>query len=345
MFELLYDVLVDSVIDTAKLLPFLFITYVAMEALEHSTSGRLHERVASAGKAGPIIGALLGVVPQCGFSAMAATLFSGGVITFGTLLAVLLSTSDEMIPVFAAHPGAIEKVVPILGIKVLVAILAGLFLDLVIHVLWHTAPAHHIHDLCEREECGCDEEAGHDHAHAHVHEHEAVCTCGHDHDHEHVHTHVHAHDHGAECFCGHDHSHTHEGSTIGSILHSALVHTVQVTIFIFAATFVLGLIVEGVGEDVIGGFFAAHPTWAVLFASLFGLIPNCASSVIISELYLNGTLAAPAMLAGLLAAGGSGLLVLFRTNNDLRENLLVTACLLAVAIGVGVIARMAGVAF
>lgn len=313
MMDLLIDVLVDSVKDTAQLIPFLLVTYLAMEALEHSTGSRMEELVSRAGAAGPAVGAALGAVPQCGFSAMAATLFSGRVITVGTLVAVILSTSDEMLPVFIAHQAPVGSMLAIVAAKAAVGLIAGIIIDLVIRALGRAGDGKmHIHELCEREHCGCDdEEDGHD---------------GHDDDHD-------------------GHGHHHHGHGIAGIVRSALVHTVQVTAFIFGVTFVFGLIIESVGHENLVALLGAHPVRATFIAGLVGLIPNCGASVAIADLFMEGVLATGPMMSGLLASGGVGLLVLFRTNADLRQNLLITAIVYAVAVVVGLITASFGIIF
>jgi len=305
--ELFADVLLDSIIDTLKLVPFLLVTYVAMEALEHGTEGRTEEVVSGAGHMGPLVGAVLGAVPQCGFSAMAATLFSGRIITAGTLVAVILSTSDEMLPVFLAHGIEPGRMVRIILTKVLIGIAVGFSLDAILAQAKRTGDGKaHIHELCERAHCGCDD----------------------DHDH--------AHDHG--------HSHDHD-SLAKSVLRSALVHTVQVTAFIFVITLACGLVIEGVGQDRVAALVTRHPVRAVVVAALVGLIPNCGASVAISELFLAGTLSSGAMLAGLLASGGVGLLVLFRTNTDMRQNLMMTIFVYLVGVACGLAVSYLGVSF
>lgn len=343
MFELLYEVGVDSLVDTAKLIPFLFVTYLVMEALEHGIGSRIFEAISRGGKTGPFIGALLGAIPQCGFSAMTATLYSGGVVTAGTLIAVLLSTSDEMVPVFLSHAGGASQMLWIIVLKVIVGMLVGFLIDLSLHVFFHTAPAHHIHDLCEREHCGCDDEIGEANeaaVHSHDdHEHDDHAHADHAHDdHAFAHGHSHAHDHG------HAHAHAEGGSLVMGIIRSALHHTIQVGFFILIACFVFGFFVEGVGEEAVAAFIGDNPVTAVFLAGLFGLIPNCAASVFISELYLEGVLAVPAMLSGLLVGGGTGLLVLYRTNDNLRENLIITVVTYVFGVGVGLIALGAGLA-
>ena len=312
--DLLVDVLADSVGDTIQLVPFLFLTYLAMEAIEHSTEGRVRSLMGRVGAFGPIAGGLLGALPQCGFSAMAATLFAGGVVTTGTLVAVILSTSDEMVPVFLAHQEPISKLAAIIGIKIVVGVVAGILLDLVLKLIGRRQQDLRISELCERADCHCDDEDETDD--------EAE---GHDHDEHHDH---HGHHHGHGRF---------------AIVRSAAVHTAQVTAFIFAMSIVFGLVIELVGEESLTLLLGRHPVRATALAGLVGLIPNCGASVVICELYLSGSLATGPMLAGLLVSGGVGLLVLFRTNVDLRQNLLVTAFVYAVGVLVGLIVGVAGI--
>ena len=315
---MLVDVIADSVLDTLELVPFLFVTYLAMETLEHSTEGRMQGLVARAGHAGPIVGGLLGAVPQCGFSAMAATLYSGGVVTAGTLVAVILSTSDEMVPVFLAHQEPAGRLLSIMLLKVVVGIVVGLLLDAVLHAVRHVGnPQPHIHDLCERAHCHCeDDEAGSDAS-----------------------PESDADGHG-EAEHGHHHGHGH-----WAIVRSAAIHTVQVTGFILLVTFLFGLLIEVMGEDALAQLLGSHPVRATFLAALVGLIPNCGASVAITELYLDGVLAAGPMVAGLLVSGGVGLLVLFRTNRDVRQNVAVTAFIYAVGVVVGLAVSASGMLF
>ena len=314
--DLIIDVLIDTAKDTLTLLPFLFLTYVAMEALEHSAEGKAERMIRQAGTAGPAFGALLGAIPQCGFSAIAGTLYAGRLITAGTLVAVILSTSDELIPVFVAHGAHMEQLLWIIVTKVIIGMVVGFAADAVLRALHRTGDGHpHIRELCQRAHCHCGdmdevrEEGASDAA---------------------LDAHSHAHGHG------HAHDHAHAGKVQGRgqrlwhILRSALVHTLQVTVFIAIITFVCGLVIEGAGHDVIASALGSQPVLATLLAALVGLIPNCGASVLIAELYLEGTLAVGPMLAGLLVSGGMGLLVLFRTNYDMRQNVIIAAFVYAV---------------
>lgn len=331
--------------DTLALVPFLFVTYIALEALEHAAGARANAVVRRAGAAGPVVGALLGVVPQCGFSAMAATLYAGRVVTLGTLVAVFLSTSDEMLPMLVAEQVEAGLLFRVLGLKVLVALITGVVADLAIRALRRNARVHaflrrtvlsvrrdgmeadvvdqmaeggetaeHICRLCEQDHCGC----GHRHVHGgeHGHEHADGHVSGCDHDH------------------GHGHDHSHAGGRfgiVGSIVMSAVSHTVQVSLFIFLVTFALVLVLETVGEDALAAFLSGNQPLAVFASALVGLVPNCSASVVITQLYLEGVLGFAPLMAGLLTSAGVGYLVLLRTNRHPRENTVIVVGLFLVA--------------
>lgn len=347
--DLLLHFIEHALEDTLVLVPFLFVTYIALEALEHAAGARANAVVRRAGAAGPVAGALLGVVPQCGFSAMAATLYAGRVVTLGTLAAVFLSTSDEMLPMLVAERVDAGLLFRVLGLKVLVALITGVLADLAIRALRKNARVHaflrrtvfsvrrdgveadvvdqmaeggetaeHICRLCEQDHCGC----GHDHAHVHEGEH------GHAHGHEDADGHV------AGCDHDHGHGHSHAGGRfgiVGSILMSAVSHTVQVSLFIFLVTFALVLVLETVGEDALAAFLSGNQLLAVFASALVGLVPNCSASVVITQLYLEGVLGFAPLMAGLLTSAGVGYLVLFRTNRHPRENVVIVVGLFLVA--------------
>ena len=340
--DLLIDILLDAGKDTLSLVPFLLVTYLVLETLEHVAGDRVNGAIKRAGAAGPVVGSLLGIVPQCGFSAMAATLYAGRVVTLGTLVAVFLSTSDEMLPLLLAEQVPVQTMAMLLASKALIALVTGFIVDAAIRGLRRNARAHaairrtvlgtaanpahvncahddhtggdiidevaeagvsadHIHELCERDHCGCDEdedERGHGH--------------GHEHSHDHGHADEHEHHHG--------HSHSHEGAPVLSIIRSAISHTVRVSVFIFLVTLILVAVLETFGESAIEQFLRGNETLAVLGSALVGLIPNCSASVVITQLYLEGALQLAPMLAGTLISAGVGYLVLFRTNRSAREN-------------------------
>lgn len=365
MLDLLVDVLLDAVIDTLKLLPFLFVTYLAMEALESAAGLRATRVVERAGRLGPVLGALLGAVPQCGFSAAAATLYAGRVITVGTLLAVFLSTGDELLPVFLSEGADVGQLLRILAVKATLAVVVGLVADALLHLLHRAGDGHiHVHELCEREGCGCDGEGAADEAadgrkvaqdgalHACTGERgevvpaEARARCDDDArahgsraDHDHA-------DHDAHA--GHDHAghaHTHGGGILRGVVMGATHHTLQVTLFIFLVTLAINLVIGIVGEDALGAFMAGNPVVSVLAAGVVGLIPNCAASVVVAELFLEGTIGSAALLAGSLVSAGIGLLVLFRTNAGIRHNLLIAAALWAVGVACGLVMLATGLEF
>ena len=357
--DLLIDILLDAGKDTLSLVPFLLVTYLALETLEHVAGDRVNGAIRRAGAAGPVVGSLLGMVPQCGFSAMAATLYAGRVVTLGTLVAVFLSTSDEMLPLLLAEQVPVQTMAMLLASKALIALVTGFIVDAAIRGLRRNARAHaairrtvlgtaanpahvncahddhtggdiidevaeagvsadHIHELCERDHCGCDEdedERGHGHGHEHSHDH------GHADKHEHH----------------HDHSHSLEGAPILSIIRSAISHTVQVSVFIFLVTLILVAVLETFGESAIEQFLRSNETLAVLGSALVGLIPNCSASVVITQLYLEGALQLAPMLAGTLISAGVGYLVLFRTNRSARENAVFLVMMYVIGAGWGLI--------
>lgn len=330
--ELVLDIVLDAVKDTAVLVPFLFVTYLVLETLEHTAAERVNALIKKAGPAGPVVGAVLGVVPQCGFSAMGATLYAGRVITLGTLVAVFLSTSDEMLPILIAERPDPAVIAGILVSKAIIGMVAGVLIDVALRVLRSRPRSHaalrrgilgasvpvmetlsgagadatHIHELCERDHCGCGDE-GHGEGDGHGHG-----------------------------------SHDHHGRSVARhVLHGAVSHTVQVTAFIFVVTLVLAGVIDTVGEDVLASVLSSNEVPAVFFAALVGLIPNCAASIIITQLYLEGALALGPMMAGTLVAAGAGFLVLFRTNKNVRENVAILAVLYVIAVVCGLVITFA----
>lgn len=353
--DLLIDILLDAGKDTLSLVPFLLVTYLALETLEHVAGDSVNGAIKRAGAAGPVVGSLLGMVPQCGFSAMAATLYAGRVVTLGTLVAVFLSTSDEMLPLLLAEQVPVQTMAMLLASKALIALVTGFIVDAAIRGLRRNARAHaairrtvlgtaanpahvncahddhtggdiidevaeagvsadHIHELCERDHCGCDEDED-------------------EHGHDHSHDHGHADEHERH----HDHSHSHEGAPIVSIIRSAISHTVQVSVFIFLVTLILVAVLETFGESAIEQFLRGNEMLAVLGSALVGLIPNCSASVVITQLYLEGALQLAPMLAGTLISAGVGYLVLFRTNRSARENVLFLIMMYVIGAGWGLI--------
>ena len=272
------EVIMDTIMDTVKLIPFLFLTYLAMECLEHKTGQRVQKLVRRAGRFGPGIGGALGAVPQCGFSAAASGLYAGRVISLGTLLAIYLSTSDEMLPVLISEQAPAETIVFILLTKVLIGIAAGFAVDFLFAA--HRDAEHHIHEICEQEHCHCGE---------------------------------------------------------GGVFRSAVLHTIQIGAFILVVTFLLNLLFFLAGEEFLVGLLQNRRVLGPVLAGMVGLIPNCAGSVVITQLYLEGVIGRGSMLSGLLTGTGVGLLVLFRMNPDRRENLKILGLLYFIGVFVGIV--------
>lgn len=351
--EILPHAFEHAFFDTLKLVPFLFVTYLAMEALEHYANAKSVAAVRRAGVAGPAIGALLGVVPQCGFSAAAATLYSARVITLGTLFAVFLSTSDEMLPIMIAAQAPAGFIAEVLAIKAVCGLIAGFAIDAVLRLRHHAVEAMRIHDLCERDHCGCDDddlphgfaaaqEESEDGSHSHAQGLPSELSEGRAREVEESRasddSHNHGHNHDLEY--GHSHGHAHG---FAAIAKSSLVHTLQVTLFIFLVSLALEVVIDGVGEEALAAFISANSSLSVVVSAIVGLIPNCAASVVITELYLEGALSSGAMLAGLLVSAGVGLLVLFRANRPMRENFLIAAGLVACGVVFGFVVGAFGI--
>ncbi len=314
--------------DTLYLIPFLFATYVAMEWLEHKTAGRTQRAIKNAGTTGPIIGAILGVMVQCGFSAAAATFYAGRVITLGTLYAVFLSTSDEMIPIFLAEHVPLNTILMIVGSKVVIGMIFGLIIDVFMRLTHRNDEKLRIHELCEVAECGCSGNCRTCEKHPElVYEHSDDCSYHCDHTH-------HRHDHAHDAEFG-----------WGALFKSALIHTFQVIIFVFIITFILNTILEIVGEDALASLLGGDSIFSVMVAGLVGLIPNCAASVVIAQLYIQGVLGSGAMLAGLLVSAGVGLLVLIRTNRRWKQNLAIIIGLWAIGVVCGIVCANLNIVF
>ncbi len=263
-----WDAFLDTVLDSLKLLPFLFAAYLAIEIIEDRAEEKTVAIIHRAGRLGPVLGAGLGMIPQCGFSAATSNLYAGGLITRGTLLAVFLSTSDEMLPILISGGAGAGFIAKVLGYKVLAGVIVGLLVDTL--EARFGKPRHKtLHELCEQEDCRCED----------------------------------------------------------GILKSALRHTGKIFAFLFAVTLLMNLAVELLGQDRLGSFILNRPVAGELLAGLIGLIPNCAASVVLTSLYLQGATSAGAMLSGLLVGSGVGLLVLLRMNKDWKDNLITLAVL------------------
>lgn len=281
------DILLDTIWDSLRLIPFLFLTYLVMEALEHKAGEKASRRIQGAGKLGPLWGAVLGVIPH-GFSAAASGLYMGRVITLGTLMSIYLSTSEEMLPVLLAEQVEIGVILKILGLKMLIGMVSGYLVEFVCRKIWKLQPHEmDIHAICETEHCGCE----------------------------------------------------------GGILKSAVSHTVKICLYIFLVSLLLNGVVEWIGEERLGSLFVDIPLVGEMAAALVGMIPNCASSVVITELYLDGVIRTSQLMAGLLVNTGVGILIILRQGHDRKEKLGIIAALYGIAVFWGVVIGAAGVRF
>ena len=261
------EVIEDTLIDALKLLPFLFITYLIMEYMEHKMGEKSKNTIKKAGKFGPFFGSLLGIFPQCGFSASATNLYAGRVITLGTLIAVYLSTSDEMLPIFISKQVSLSLIIKILLIKFVLGVIYGFIIDFVINKFHKQEVVKNEEDIgqiCEKEHCHCEK---------------------------------------------------------NGILISAIKHTLNILLFIIIITFVINVLIHFIGEDKISNLLLNKPIIGPVISALIGLIPNCAASVIITNMYLENVISFGSLISGLLTGAGVGLLILFRTNKKIKENI------------------------
>lgn len=288
MLNTLLDVLLDALKDTALMIPFLFGVYILIEYMEHASSDKIVKAFKKLGPFGPVGGAVIGTVPQCGVSAAAANLYTGRVISIGTIISVFLATSDEAIPMIIANPAKISVLWKLISVKIVIAVLAGITVDIIFKFLNRnktTDNDNHFHELCEN--CGCEE-------------------------------------HG--------------------ILYSALMHTVNITVFVFVITLLLNMAIVLVNEGNIAKFMMSDSFFQPFISALVGFIPNCASSVIITQLYLeDGILSFGSAIAGLCTSAGLGLLVLFKTNKKhMKKNFLICGILYITAVLSGIIINTLG---
>lgn len=289
--DFLTEVVLDGVIDSLKLFPFLYLAYLLMEVLEHKSKHGTEEIIRKAGRLGPLLGGALGAVPQCGFSAAAAGLFSGRLITVGTLIAVFLSTSDELIPIAVSSVASGEitvvKLLSIVAVKVVFAVIVGFAVDFIASKIVKVEKEIEIGDICEREHCHCEEQG---------------------------------------------------------VFLSALNHSLRIFAFVLAATLAINALIFFVGEDAIKTFIGHVPVVGEMIAGLVGLIPNCAASVVITELYIDGIITSGQMFAGLFAGAGVGLLVLFRTNRNIKQNIAIAVTVYVVGVLLGTLIEVTGFA-
>lgn len=272
------DMLKDVLLDTIKLLPYLFIAFIILEFIEHNLSKKNVSILTKNKKYGPIVGGVLGALPQCGFGTVAANLFSSKVISIGTVIAVFLSTSDEMLPIMIGEKIAIIDIIKIISFKVLVGIITGFLVDLFYNK--KSKDNFVIEHMCEEEHCHCNSDG---------------------------------------------------------VIISSIKHTIKIGLFILIANLLISLFIYEIGEENLQNVLLHHNIFTYFIASLIGLIPNCASSVIITELYLNNLITLGNLMAGLLTGSGLGILVLFKSNRDIKENIIILSIIYFVGVLIGII--------
>ena len=268
------DVVIDTLKDTLELIPFLFVAFLLLELIEHKLSDKANDRIAKAGRLGPLFGSVLGALPQCGFGTMATNLYAARVISLGTLISIYLSTSDEMLPIMLSEKVELKFILSIIGFKVIIGLICGFIIDL----LYRHKLEEKTH-ICEEEHCDCE--------------------------------------HG--------------------ILKSSIKHTLNITLFMLAITFVINLIIYFFGEDRLGSLLLNGNLFAPFISCLIGLIPNCGASVVLTELYLSGSVSIGSLIAGLLTGSGVALLLLFKVNKNIKENMAIVAILYSIGVITGII--------
>lgn len=279
------DIIIDTLIDTLKLLPFLFIAFFIIELIEHKLTTKNKKILTKSKKYGVILGSLLGIIPQCGFSVMATNLYTTRIITLGTLIAVYLSTSDEMLPILLSQNIDISIITKILLIKVIFAIIYGVIIDLVLRRNEKIEKENY--QICDKEHCNCE--------------------------------------HG--------------------ILKSAIKHTLNISLFILVMTFIINIIFTYIGEDFLSKIFLKDTIFGPFIASLIGLIPNCGASVVLTELYLNNAMSLSSLISGLLTGSGTALIVLFKGNKNIKENIYIILLLYILGTISGVIIELLNIIF
>lgn len=257
----MFELLLDTIMDSLKILPFLFITYFIIEYIGHRSS---HKLVLGLRKYGVTGGALLGSFPQCGFSVAAANLYTNKVISVGTLIAVFISTSDEAIPVMLANSGSLKTIINLITIKIAIALVAGLIADKFFSGMLKGKSVE-------------------------------------------------------EDFSISHHHHFHDCK--GGIIKSAIRHTLHIFIFMVITIFLMNLVIYLIGEENLSKLLLTNNVMQPAVAALIGFIPNCASSIILTQLYLSGSLSLGSAVAGLSTGAGVGLIVLFRENKNINENI------------------------
>lgn len=275
------EVILDTLLDTIKLIPFLFIAFLLIELMEHKLSNKNKKIITKSKKYGPVLGSLLGALPQCGFSVMATNLYVTRIITLGTLISIYLSTSDEMLPILISEKAPINLIIKVILIKVLLGIIYGILIDILFTKVFKNKEKEN-YEICDKEHCHCEEH----------------------------------------------------------ILLSSLKHTLKIALFILITTFILNTLFHYVGKEFLSKILLKDNIFGPFITCLIGLIPNCGASVILTELYLNNAISLAALLSGLLSSSGTALLVLFKSNKNIKENIFILSLLYLIGVFTGIILEL-----
>jgi len=300
------EILLDAFSDSLKMVPLLLLIYIGIELFEYKFGDEMRKKIQSAGSAGPALGSLAGSFPQCGFSVITTALYTQRLVTIGTLLSVYLATSDEAIPIILSQPNKAGIVLPLILTKILIAFIAGYAIDFVFKNK-NKKTLEHVEAYAR----GNDDKAHHHELIA-----EEVACCGH------------CADCGSKKF------------NAKEIFLHPVIHTAKIFVFLFAASALIGLVLEGSAGEVFAVFLSSHKFFQPFLAALIGLIPNCAASVLITDLYLQGFLTYGSAIAGLSASGGLGILVLFKEEKNKKNVFLIISLLLGISIFAGLIIEL-----
>ncbi|MDP2934168.1 MAG: putative manganese transporter [bacterium] len=299
----MFQVFLDALTDTVKMVPLLLIIYIGIELVEYKFGYKIRKKIQKAGAAGPAVGSLAGSLPQCGFSVVTAALYTQRLVTIGTLLAVYLSTSDEAIPVILSQPDKVKIILPLILTKIFIALVGGYTIDFVFRKTNKITLAHieaYVHGKDDKQ-----------------HHHESIIE--------------------ERACCGHSASSSSKKFNPKEIFLHPAIHTAKIFIFILVISFLINFVFFQVGEEALSKLLLGHSFLQPFLAALVGLIPNCAASVAITELYLKGMITYGSVIAGLCASGGLGILVLFREEKDKKGIFMVLALLFGISVVAGLI--------